>query len=359
MLFGWENNFKQPNLSEIAAVVADVDWVLNIDSLDVSELKPKTERSFPWYVGNSSRIVSMTYDSEYKPGSGSISGQLKHARPIATVLGVTSLTNQTTYYQVQLSDGSVRESYFLYFNHGANRAKSLNGCISNEISIEGKEGDFVTYDMSLISAKMFNIAAAFIDPTKITEMTALDTSPFHWKHCAIKIVDDVGGVATNLITEGIDDTQFESFKITIKNNTEFKFGAPSTGGQKWASWYKETTIEAEIELTLYPSTTDGDFLWSLGPEETEYIDYYIAGGPLAAYTSLGIEITLQRDTNDFIRFRFDKLVVEAISESLEAIDSGVDPVTITFKLAESLSSIDVYSDDPILHTDSNYKWVTP
>lgn len=47
MLFGWENNFKQPNLSEIAAVVADVDWVLNIDSLDVSELKPKTERSFP------------------------------------------------------------------------------------------------------------------------------------------------------------------------------------------------------------------------------------------------------------------------------------------------------------------------
>lgn len=482
VLFGWEGAFKKIDGSTEAAasLEAQLDWALNLDSFPVVDLKPKMDRTSPWYVGNSTRKPSYTYESQFKAGDGSLGNPFKNARVLAAVLGVTSVTDNTTYTSVVLDgNGDSRESFFAYFQHGSKRAKSINGMMCKELSIDAKENEFVSFDMGCLSARMFDMTGGQITVTsnKQSNLVDIDREPFHWKHVSTKLVDgDPSGTYSNLlyetgrayqfigvpasyttttpivptdlhgiaaatysihigvtggggdllavivgaaetyedlvdeinsdltvrdtgqdylvrfvggdlvviattdgaVTDGIllgdaasgtslldqfgdtgatpetestsDGAEVESCKVTITNNTEYKFGAPSSGGQTTANWYKEQLFEVSVELTLYPSIVD-DILWSLGPEKTQYVDY----SQWLINDSVGFEIKFTRSTNDFVLIRLTKLQIQEISEILENIESGVDPVTITLNMAESASSLAVTADDPLLHTVSPYR----
>jgi len=149
-----------------------------------------------------------------------------------------------------------------------------------------------------------------------------------------------------------EGSEFESAKVSIRNNSEMKFGAPSTGGQQWASWYREMLYELEMDFTLFPSTID-TILWDLGPEVTQYVDY----NTILVNGELGAEILYQRGVNDFVRLRLKKTVVESATESLEAIDSGVDPMTIVMKFGEQDSTLSAYAEDPLAHVNVPYSYV--
>lgn len=466
-MFGWEGAFKKINgtTEAVPSSQNDLDFAINMESFSLSELKPKTERDSKWFVGNSTRKNSYTYDSDFKAGEGSAGDQLKNARPLAMVLGVTSVTSQTTYDQVQLSEGDDRESLFCYFDHGAKRSKAITGCLCKELTIDAKEGEFVTFDSSILTAKMWDMSGSplTIETSKKNALIDIDREPFHWKHASLKIYDgdpttgtlntdfynllyetgqayqflglsgivpttddgltaavhyyevdsveysftptagdDMSDLVDKLNTATTDNnfvfklrgsdivcisldgstidlqdgttgdgmttynlftvlgntpgtessgggSEFESCKLTITNNTEYKHGAPSSGGQLHANWYKEMLFTVSAEITLYPSVVD-DILWRLGPEETNYIDY--SGWLLK--DELGFELILSRDTHDFIRIQLTKLQIETITEELSNIEAGVDPVTLTIKLAEESSVIDAYSEDPLLHSVSPY-----
>ena len=565
VLFGWEAAFKKiDGTNEAVPILGDLEWALNLNTFPIAEIKPKMERESPWYVGNSTRKPSYTYESEFKAGDGSLENPLKNARVLAAVLGVTSLTDNTTYTTVVLDgNGDRRESFFAYFAHGTKRAKSINGMMAKEVSIDAKEGEFVTFSMSCLSARMWDMTGALLNVTSTEKdpLIDIDREPFHWKQVSVKILDGdpsitssyqefgmsigdgtgasglsgttsydfvVNGVTytittiaalayndiitlidtelntdnmdctlesgdiriapqsdgplyilieeaiadnlfgsltgftafdasvkayTNLLYEtgqayqffdlsgvlptdddglgavlysitvdavnyewtptagdtmedlvgdlndkvtdnnflfkfrgsdivcisidgsaivlaagtsgtdllvtlgatlGVESTsdgsEFESCKVTFTNNTEYKYGAPSSGGQETANWYKEMLFEVTVEITLYPSIVD-DILWTLSTEQTQYVDYskWLLSG------ILGFEIKLERDTNDWILIRTTKNQIQEISEILENIEAGVDPVTITLKIAESTSGVAVTADDPLLHTVSPYR----
>ena len=355
LFFGWEmGGFKQPNASEIAAVVADIDFAENVDSIDLDPIKPKTDRVQKWFVGNASRVNSFTYDGQYTPGSGSISGELKHGQVIDAVLGIESIAAYGSGRHVIALDGTAvaRKTFFAYFNHGDSRAKSINGCSGTSIAISGNENSFITYDLSILSARMFDISSGVpFAPSNLADKEDITRSPFHWKHTAIDFTyDGIGG--TSILSL---DGQFESFSATITNNIEYKFGAPSSGGQQWSSWFKEMKLDVEISLTFYPSTTDALSIWELAPSENEYANY---ANLSVNVSNLSVDIMMERDAStDSINLKFEKLVCLTCSERLENIDAGVDPVTMTFGIAEvapSNNNIEVDILEPINQTSSPY-----
>ncbi len=525
IMFGWESIFRTINSTRDALPeVTDIDYVFNIESIDVSELKAKPEQNQPWFVGNSTRLPSYTYNTEYKIGSGSLSGQLKHAHCIDAVLAATAVVDETTYDDITIEGmGDGRKSFFIAFNHGTARSKSLGGCYGVELTVEGKENDYVTFDMPIMSAIMIdnrrpmayglpafpntfagtetftiasktatmgaathttvssliaavNVALAGATASAITEVECvatryysagwkdgiafraadgvtsfiltdgtgtpfasallfnmdgyttpqtypagdltpnvgqvdISTSPFHWKHVAVEF--SIGGVIKTG-DDPEDDYQVESFKVNVKNNTEYKFGAPNTGAQQHATWIKETNLEYELELVMYP--TD-DEMWTLGPAENDYIEQLVGVGTIAVsdetsfvvgdtitgatsgavgiVTSISTEdqldlknvvgtfttetingsvslaettttavfvpdasakevactITLQRDTDDYIEIEATDLVIGPLPEQLSAITDGVDPITVTMKPAKKSSTLYAYAHDP-LHDNS-------
>jgi len=461
--FGWETGGFKKIGSTIAAPTSesDFDWVLNMESIPLDELKPKKERIQKWFVNNATRKMSYTYDTEYKAAEGSLSGDFKHSRVIDAVLGVDTRTPQSGYDEVIFDgEGNSRKTFFGYFEHGSSRAKSLHGMLGTELAIEMAEGDMVTFSLSTMVAQMIDIASAIsITDNKKDGLRNLTREPFHWKHVAIKLTDgdpagtheslvletgnsyqmvtqsglatmgtatglagstykfkvntieyDVTTLADNtyqlLLTElntntspslpsnfyfrmtqgvltcvskdgtsvvlaigdtadmfatmtlhtgfatavdNIDGTEYESCTFTIANNSDMKFGAPSTGGQQWASWYREMAFEVTVEISMFPDVLD-TILMELGPAENQYTDY----ADLLANGELGMEVLLQRDTNDFIRLRLKQAEMESNVESFSEIESGVDPISITLKFGEEASALSAYCEDTLLHSVSPF-----
>lgn len=385
--FGWEGDFKKIDGATVdEAEFADVDFMVNLESIDIDTIKPKTERTQKWFLGNTTRVNSYTYDTQYTPGSGSFGGELKHGHLIDAVCGgaVATQTNSgyqecglehktlldltglaiTTLYDfgvnvdgagsvnytidttgetvefeniidlmnesidtnsaeddayfslvdgdlrctsyltggsstialaagsgntdlfatltgftafktaiiggsydtITLSGGGVRSSFFMRFEHGTSHMKDLLGCIGTEITLNGSENSFTTYTANLLSARMYPDVNATVLSGDASNMEDVDRPPYHWKHASISLSLDNG---MSVYTAN-SRNQVESVETIIRNLTEYKFGAPSTGGTKWANWFKEMKFESEANITVFP---EDEVLWLICPSENEYVNY--------------------------------------------------------------------------------------
>ena len=262
-MFGWESAFRLLDGSvEAEADIDDVDFVLQMESVSVGEIKPKMERLPKWYVNNNTRKSTYTYDSDFKVGTSSLSGDLKHGHLIDAVLGGTTVTDQTTYDEVRIVGGD-RSSMFLHFNHGDKRAKQLIGIIVSDLTINASEGNIVTFESTLMSAKQLNASPI---TGSISAFQSVETPPFHWKHVRIALSLDNMASSYNSNSRNY----VEACKLVIKNETEYKNGAQSEQASEYANYYIEKKFEVEVEITMYP---EDDVLWLFAPSESKYMDY--------------------------------------------------------------------------------------
>lgn len=267
VIMGWEGAFRFLNgTSEEVAIITDAEFVLHMESISVDEIKPQMERLPKWYVNNSTRKNSHTYDSDFKVGSGSLSGDFKHGHLLDAVMGGVTVTDQTTYDEARIAGGD-RSSLFVHFNHGAKRAKQMIGVTVGELTINTSEGEIVTFNASVMSAKILDAPPITGD---LSAMIDTNTPPFHWKH--VKICISFDGMASSYNT--LTRNYVESAKVTIKNETEYKNGAQSETTSENPNYYIEKKFEVEVEVTLYP---DDEVIWLFAPSESEYNDYGTKG----------------------------------------------------------------------------------
>jgi hypothetical protein len=354
--FGWETNIRTINATKDAApIVTDIDFILNADTISLTEWKPTMERSQPWYVNNPTRLPSYTYESAYKPASGKISGPLKHGRGIAAILGTTSIVDHTTYDSVTLDGtGAKRKPFFGYFEHGADRVKAILGCSAESISLECKEGEQVSQNLDATTAKEVDLAQ-LTTPTYASNMEMLSVPNFHWKHVSIGLYNgkwssgSIEALLPSIKNNIADQAEWESFKFSIKNNITYKFGAPPSAGDLNARWFFDALMEIELDLDVYPATVD-EIIWELSPQYAKYADY----ATLLSNDVVSAELKFTRDTNDFIQIRIEDLVFMSTSEELASITSGVDPAKMVLKPASKNSLLTVYIEDPLQNSKSPY-----
>lgn len=273
--FGWEDSFRiVDSTKDKVTVVGDVDWALNLESLDLGEYKPKMEREQKHYINTNSRKVSQTHEGEFTVGSGSLGRELKHAHPIDAVIGASSAIDQTTYDEIELGDENNRKSFFMHYEHSDVHIKDLHGCIANEINISGSEGDYVTFDLGIQTA-IFIDSGAYVGD--LSAKDDFDDPAFHWKHCRIELSLDDGVTWYTIETKN----QVESFKIGIKQDTDMKFGAQKDTTITHANYYITKESSFTVELTMYP---EDESLWLFSPSDSVYALY---GGILGSirYTS--------------------------------------------------------------------------
>ncbi len=267
LLLGFEEGFGLLDGStEGVADIGDVDFVVNTESVSLTDIKPKTERYQPWYVNNATRKPSMTYDSDFKFGSGSFEGDLKFGHLFDAVIGGAVSQDMTTYDRITISGGD-RKSMFAHFAHGSKRSRQIIGALVNTLTVDFKEGDFVKFTADVLSKKTIDV-----DPItdSIAAFEAVDYPVFHWKHVSIGISFDNMNSFYNVSSRNY----IESSKLTIKNETEYKNGSQADVGSEYANYYKEKLFDSEIELTLYP---EDEVPWLFDPSQSKYSDYGTKG----------------------------------------------------------------------------------
>jgi len=337
--FGWETSFRKINATYDHAVSADTefDFTLNFTDIDLSDAKPKYERTQKHYVGKASRLPTGTYEGEFKNGSLSISGDLKHGHIINSVLGTMTAANNTSSdgcYVHQMYEAD-RPSFFVYTVKGSSateaHAQVLLGCKTDDLTIEGKEGSEITFDLTALVAKRVNCATIYDIPAAI--QSNLDRTPyFHFKHAAINLTI---GSATYTSTS---QNQVERFKINFKQNSAYKHGAPASGGQLNANYDKEGAFDVELELDIYP---EDNVLWEISPSDAMYQEIY-------ASSTIALTITLAQTSNtNTMIFNFTDLEVDSVSEKIPAIEDNIVPATVVLKPATYSSTISALLIDMI------------
>jgi len=337
--FGWETAFRKINATYDAPnfVNTEFDFTLNFTDIDLSDAKPKYDRTQKHYVGKSSRLPTGTYEGEFKNGSLSISGDLKHAHVINAVLGkMTTLNNTTSVgcWSHTMYEGD-RPSFFAYLVKGntaaAGHIQNFIGCKVDDLSIEGKEGSEVTFDLTALVAKRVNCSTLYTIPAAI--QSTLDRTPYyHFKHAAIDL--EIGGASYTTTAQN----QVERFKINFKQNSAYKHGAPASGGQLNANYDKEGAFDVNLELDIYP---EDNVLWELSPSDNLYQDKVTA-------STINLTITLARyATTDEIIFTFTDLEIDSVSEKIPDIKTNIVPASVVLKPASYSSTIKCVAHDAI------------
>jgi len=264
---GWQSGLRDINgAGETQVANGDVDFVLNMESIEFSVFKPTKERMQFRYINNPTRRISYTYDSENKVGAGSLSGPFKRAHVLDAVLGGITVVDQSTYDELTIIEGT-RVPFFVHFEHGDKNIKDVIGCIGHELSINASESNIVTYDLQVMSAKSYEGIELSAD---FTAIRVLDVAPFHWKHVTTSLSVDGG---QSLYTLAGFRNEVESVNVSISNEVEYKFA----GGDNWASWYKEMSLTGSVDISLYP---EDDVLWYFAQSESQYNEYTTVKGTL-------------------------------------------------------------------------------
>jgi len=336
---GWETSFRKisSTYDNPPTAATDFDWKIFTNELDLTDGKPTMERDQQHYVGTDSRLPTYTFEGAYKNGELSFDGNLRHAHVLNAIFGscVSTTTASSTVNQHTISIGD-RKSFFTYFLHSngtTNHLQALIGCKADEVTIDATEKEPVKVSLKALVAKAVTCATTY---ALNSSSKALDPTVayYHWKHSAVDL--KIGGVTYTSSTQN----QVEKWKITYKNNTEYKWGAPSTGGQLHASYDKDGMFDAEIVLTLYPEDTK---LWQLSPHEATYAEK-------SSSSSVSLTITLNRiaaESNvDQIAFVFSDLAVMKVSEPIKEIKDNISPVEVTLKPARNSSTVYVLAYDP-------------
>ena len=334
---GWETAMRQiaTTYDNPPTAAGDFDWKIFSNDLDLSDAKPTMTRDQQHYVGTDSRMNTMTFEGGFNNDAKlTVKGNLRYAHVLNAVLGgcVSTTTASATTFLHTISIGD-RPSFFTYYQHGngtVNHLETLLGCKADDVTIEGKENEAVSIEMNALVAKMVacNTTYALNSSSKALDPTV---PYFHWKHSAVNLT--IGGVTYTSSTQN----QVEGWKINYKNDTKYKHGSPSTGGQANPNYSTEGKFEPEITLTLYPEDTK---LWALSPHENKYADTY-------ASSSVSLTITLTRTTTyDTLTFNFTDLAVMKVTEAIKEIKDNVSPVEVTLKPARNSSSVYCVANDP-------------
>jgi hypothetical protein len=260
--FGWEDAFKDLNgIGEEDMVAADVDFMINTDSVNVGEIIPTMAREQPWYINNPTRLPSNTYEGQHKYGEFSLSGPLKRGHLIDAVIGGAIAENKSTYDEIHLNGGD-RKSLAIYFDHGIDRTKNIIGIMGDSIDVDATENENVKFTFHGISAKAMDGAYIADD---LSAKDPLAIPPFHWKHVTIRLSLDGGNSFYTYTNRNFT----ESCKISTKNSTVFKYGGNKT---THADYYLETTYTTSVDITLYP---EDDFLWRFATfsNQAQYANY--------------------------------------------------------------------------------------
>lgn len=346
LVFGWETAFRQISTTYDNPVVSTDEMAFTINTVDqdLSDGKPKMERTQKHYLNKSSRLPTGTYEGEFKNGSLSLTGDLKYAHLINAVMGTMAAANNvssTGYFVHNMYIGD-RPSMFAYYVTGNsatgtdNHIRNILGCKCDDLSIEGKEGTEVTFDATLLTAKEVACSTNYTIPAAV-DVASTRVPYFHFKHAAVNL--QIGGTTYTSSTQN----HVERFKVSFKNNGAFKHGAPASGGQTHANYDKEGAFEPEIELDIYPEDT---LLWRLSPAENMYADTY-------ASSSIALTITLRRyagSATDQIVFTFSDLEVNSVSEKIAEITDNIVPATVVLKPATYTSTISCAVNDNISTT---------